>query len=90
VIVLLALISITTTGALSTCGGPGRSASVLPRTLPERPNWARPVVAQRPADGTDWQEVAGVLDNANQANSSRLIRFGQWYDERRVEYGATK
>lgn len=59
---------------------------VLHRTMPERPDWARAVSAPRPPDDTDFEEVAKILDNTNQANAGRLWCFGQWYDERRREF----
>lgn len=75
---------------LISCTSASRSARVLPRELPPKPDWAVPVGVSRPPAGTDWIEVAKREQNARKAANSRLVRFGEWYDERRAEFGTTK
>lgn len=74
----LILISCTSTGA----------NKIIPRALPEKPAWAVPVAVQRPAEGTDLLEIAKREQNARKQANAIIVKFGTWYDERRVEFGA--
>lgn len=79
---LLTLTSISCTRAPS-------SVRVLARDLPPKPAWAQPVGVSRPPAGTDLVEVAKREQLARQKANAIIVRFGDWYDERRADL-ATK
>ena len=73
------------TASLMACTSSG-ARQVIPRELPPKPEWVQPAWVAKPSSGTDWREIAAIENAARKRANSTIIKFGQWYDERRVEY----
>lgn len=70
---------------LASCATSGKPQ--LARSLPPRPDFAKPEAVPDPKAGEDAVTVAARERSGRVRANARLARFGAWYDDIRTQYG---